>query len=85
MMSKRITRLPDSTSPGQVLRAVVPNDTDDLPLAPCRALYVGADGDVTVVAMQDDTPVMFKAVAAGTILPVACRAVRAGADIVAIY
>lgn len=65
--------------------AVVKSDTTTI--GGCRALYVGTGGDLTV-----DTPaqsnVVFKAVPAGSVLPVAVLRVKAAttaADIVALY
>ncbi len=65
--------------------AVVKSDTTTI--GGCRALYIGTTGDVTLdTALQ--TNVVFKAVPAGTILPVAALRVKAAtsaADIVALY
>ena len=55
---------------------------DLVPVA--QSLYVGATGDVTVVVAHDGTTVTFKAVPAGTILPVTVKKVTAGTDIVAL-
>lgn len=70
--------------------AVVPSDTVALPDV-TRYLYVGVVGDVTVVMAEDpaQTPVTFKAVPAGTILPIAVSLVKAAlttaTNIVAMY
>jgi hypothetical protein len=58
--------------------AVVPSDT--VPLTDVtRYLYVGVTGDVTVIMWADatKTPVLFKAVPAGTLLPIAVTQVMA--------
>jgi hypothetical protein len=46
---------------------VTPSDTVDLPFI-TRALYVGADGDVSVMCPGTNSAVLFKAVKAGTTL-----------------
>ncbi len=58
--------------------AVTPSDTADLPNF-ARMLYVGAAGNIAVemVDARAGTVVVFAAVPAGTILPVAVRRVRA--------
>jgi hypothetical protein len=63
------------SSPAFDAAAVTPSDTVDLPDA-ARALYIGADGDVTVDTLLSGDTVTFAACKAGTILPVACRRVR---------
>ncbi len=83
------TKLPSSTSPGESLRVVTPHATDNLPIAPCRALWIGGDGDIEVLARGDTTSVVIKGVSAGTLLAISCISVRSGGttatDIVAIY
>lgn len=67
--------------------AVAVGKSDTATIGGCRALYIGTAGDVVVdTAMQSN--VTFKAVPAGTILPVAALRVKAAtvaADIVALY
>lgn len=48
----------DATAPFFRAAAVTPNDDDDLS-TPSRALYVGTEGDVSVVPIGQDTPVLF--------------------------
>lgn len=60
---------PQSTAPGQRFAAVTKSDSIDLP-EPCRALYIGVTGDVSVLGVNASAPVVFKAVPAGAILPV---------------
>ncbi len=55
--------------------AVTPNDSADLSKA-SRALYVGGAGDVKVTTVDGST-LVFSAVAAGTVLPVAAKRVFA--------
>jgi hypothetical protein len=71
------------------LRAVTPSDTLDLPAGTCRALWVGGDGDVAVIADRDSSAVTIKGALAGTILPVRTRRVMStnttATNIVALY
>lgn len=62
--------------------AVAITPTDATAIGPFSGLYVGVAGDVTVVMRNGDgaggvTPVLFKAVPAGTILPIAVQGVNA--------
>lgn len=43
---------------------VTPSDTVNLPDGPCRMLYIGVTGDVTIITMNGNT-VLFKAVPVG--------------------
>lgn len=63
-------------SPAEQCFAVAPSDTLELPVA-TKALYVGAGGDVRLVALGDTAAVTFRNVAAGTILDVRARTVLA--------
>lgn len=82
-------------SPAVDAVAVTPSDTVDLPNAgagygPCRALYIGVSGDVTVQTQNGGgvASVTFKSVPIG-ILPVRCSRVMAtnttATNIVALY
>jgi hypothetical protein len=77
-------------NPGRRAVAVTPSATVDLTDYP-RALYIGVGGDVSVIPVGNaaDTAVVFKGLAAGTILPVGVRRVfvsgTTATDIVAIY
>lgn len=53
-------------SPADDCAAVTPSDTVDLPFR-CRALYIGVAGDVTVLAKDNSTAVLFKAVPVGVL------------------
>lgn len=55
--------------------AVVPSDTQDL-VHVSRALYVGGSGNVAVT-MRNGQQVTFAGVAAGSLLPIRVRRVRA--------
>jgi hypothetical protein len=73
------------SGPGRDAAAVTKSDTTTI--GGCRALYVGMTGDLTIDTVST-TNIVFKAVPAGTILPVAVLRVKAAttaADIVAIY
>lgn len=67
---------------------VTPSDTGDLPNGPCRSIYVGVTGDVTMVPSKSGQSVLFKAVPVG-ILPVQCSRIYAtgttATNIVALY
>ena len=62
-----------SEAPAQSAEAVTPND--DTPVL-YRSLWIGGAGNVSVILVQDSTPVTFTSVAAGTLLPVAVKCVR---------
>lgn len=66
--------------------AVTPNDSLDLPAAPCRALYIGASGNVSVVI--GGNTVTFAGVPSG-VLPIRASRVRStgttATNIVALY
>lgn len=64
----------------QNAQVIVP--TDNVVCGPFAGLYVGGAGDVNVIMRNGDgnggtAPVLFKAVPAGTILPIAIQAVQA--------
>lgn len=71
--------------------AVTPSDTVDFTTY-ARALFIGVTGNVSVIPLAQagtGTAVVFKGVAAGTVLNLACRRVNSTAttatDIVALY
>ncbi len=55
--------------------AVVPHPTDELPQA-TKALYIGGAGDVTLRSIAGEQDVVFRNLAAGSILDVRVAAVR---------
>jgi len=70
--------------------AVTPSDTVDLPKGRCRAIYVGTSGDIAIQHVDgDNTPVTFKGVGSGTMLPLSATRVLAtnttATDVVAVY
>lgn len=77
-----------SSSLGTGAVSVVPSDTVDLSSGVTKGIYVGVEGDITV-KMSDDTVVTFKALAPGTIHPIAVKRVYAtgtsATNILAVY
>lgn len=65
-------------SPATRCFGIVPSDSSELAHA-TKAIYIGTAGDVTLVSLDADGPVTFRNVAAGSILDVRVRAVRATA------
>lgn len=56
------------------VKAVTPSDSVEVR---CRAIYVGGAGNVSILAMDDNTPQLWEGVQAGTLLPVCARLIRA--------
>jgi len=50
------------SDPAVQYASVTPSDLNDLPNGPCRALYVGVQGDVAVTPVSGGAAVVFKAV-----------------------
>jgi hypothetical protein len=77
------------TAPAENAVAVTAHDTDPTGAKYCRGLYIGGAGDVVVTMLGEGTDVVFKAVPAGTILPIRVERVdgtnTTATDIVAIY
>lgn len=73
--------------PANDAKAVTPHDTNTI--APCRSLFIGGAGNITLSTGSDDSDVLFTGVTAGMILPVRASAVRAtgttATNIVALY
>lgn len=73
------------TAPAQNCFVIVPDDAAEL-LSVTKAIYVGTEGDITLRAAGDTSPVTFRNVPAGFILDVRASAVHAtgttAADIV---
>ncbi len=64
-------------SPADEAAAIVLSDTVDIPTGPTRGVYVGVTGDVTaVMAGGSNAVVLFKAVPAGTILPISAKRIN---------
>ena len=62
--------------PALRLRAITPNDTTELQFLP-KALYVGTAGNLSLIAEEDAVAVTLTNVAAGSIVPVRAKIVRA--------
>ena len=64
------------SGPAGALGAVTPNDGTDLP-AVAKALWIGGAGNVSIIAENDTAPVTLNSVAAGTMITVRVKRVRA--------
>lgn len=77
------------STPARSLAAVSPHATDDLPNGVCKALWVGGEGNVAIIAENDTDAVTIVGVPAGTALPIRAKAVRVSGttatNIVALY
>lgn len=62
-----------STAPARKAAAITTNDTTEITVT--RGIYVGVTGDVVAILVDDTSAVTFKAVPAGTILPIQARIV----------
>jgi hypothetical protein len=75
------------TAPARGPFAVTPHDSDALPIIP-KALYVGTGGTLVVRGVDASADVTFRNVAAGQVLEVRARYIRAtgttAADLVAL-
>lgn len=78
------------SAPAEILAEITPSDVDDLAPHYAKALYVGGDGDLTILPVDhgDGAPVTLVGVKAGSLLPVRVRRVYAtgttATDIVAL-
>jgi len=75
-MSGTLNRGPHTpTDPALHAFAITPDDNADLP-AVTRSIYVGASGDLAVTMAGSGDAVTFRAVPAGTVLPVQVQRVH---------
>lgn len=78
----------NDAAPAMEAIAVTPSDSVDLPQGIARSLYIGGAGNV-VLDTYNNTSITFAGLAAGTILPVQAKRVRATSTtatlIVALY
>lgn len=63
--------------PGSIFNAVTKSDTVPVPGGASRGLYIGGAGDLVVKSDSGAAAVTFKAVPAGTILPIRVNFVMA--------
>lgn len=63
------------TVPGRHGLAITPSDTTVIPQ--CRAVYVGGTGDLVVTHRDDLATTTYKAVPAGSLLPLDVRLIMA--------
>jgi hypothetical protein len=77
-----------ATHSATVCLAVTPSDSTDLTYSTCRAIYVGGDGDISLVDGNAAT-IVFTGVTAGSILPVQTARINAtgttATSIIALY
>jgi hypothetical protein len=77
-----------ATHSATVCLAVTPSDSTDLTYSTCRAIYVGGDGNISLVDGNAAT-IVFTGVTAGSILPVQTARVNAtgttATSIIALY
>ena len=77
-----------ATHSATVCLAVTPSDSTDLTYSTCRAIYVGGDGDISLVDGNAAT-IVFSGVTAGSILPVQTARINAtgttATSIIALY
>ncbi len=66
-------------APADEAVTIVPSDAVDIATGPTRGVYVGVTGDVeAVMAGGSNAVVLFKAVPAGTILPISVKRINNG-------
>ena len=77
-----------ATHSATVCLAVTPSDSTDLTYSTCRAIYVGGDGNISLVDGNAAT-IVFTGVTAGSILPVQKARINAtgttATSIIALY
>ena len=77
-----------ATHSATVCLAVTPSDSTDLTYSTCRAIYVGGDGNISLVDGNAAT-IVFSGVTAGSILPVQTARINAtgttATSIIALY
>lgn len=64
------------TAPSSFCFAITPDDNADLTQA-TKAIYVGSEGDLTVMTVNSDTPVTFSNTISGSILDIRVQRVLA--------
>ena len=74
-IDKQAQRGDTTDFPAKSLRAVTPNDTNELEYV-AKALFIGTGGTLSLIA-QEDTAAVSLTVGAGQIVPVRAKIVRA--------
>ena len=81
-----------ATHSSGAVRNITPNDSTDLPLGVCRAIYVGVGGDISIDDLSGEAAgesVVFVGALAGSVIPVQTARVNAtgttATDLVALY
>ena len=77
-----------ATHSATVCLAVTPSDSTDLTYSTCRAIYIGGDGNISLVD-GNAAAIVFTGVTAGSILPVQTARINAtgttATSIIALY
>lgn len=63
------------TQPSPTLKEITPDDNNDLPGGVCRGIYVGGQGNISVVDCYNNSMIIYSA-QAGSILPFQIRRVK---------
>ncbi len=74
-LNDKFYRNNESEGPAERFKAIAPSDGNDLSFI-TTGIYVGVTGDVSVLAIDDTTPVVFKNAQQGSIIPIRARRVR---------
>jgi hypothetical protein len=64
------------TAPSERCFAIVPDDANDVDHG-TKAIFIGVGGDVSLVSVRGEQPVLFRNIPSGSILDVRVRAVKA--------
>lgn len=66
----------DWTAPAESGASITPSDSTDLPGGACRAIWVGGDGNISIVTPGGAT-VVYSGAKAGSVLPARAKRVKA--------
>lgn len=64
------------SSPSEICFPIVPDDAADIQMG-TKAIYVGLGGNLTIIPVRNQTPVLFTNIAPGSVLDVRVRRVLA--------
>ena len=70
------SQLDTATAPAQNCFVITPNDAQDLSYV-TKGIYVGEGGNVSILALRGETPVIFTNVPSGAILDVRAKKILA--------